>query len=179
MDKLTKKELTEQIDKLVVSCAIGMGCDEIELKRLAIEYATHFTGPYELSRMHLRALDENLEMGIQLTKKVNVFIDAARARIKQVKSMGSFVSDKLSLPQTCKCTPTRKYIFCKMPPHLCKYTNHSLTTMASRQSPKASPKGKAASPKAASPKACSPKTRRSHCNVMGGKRRTNTKRRRN
>jgi hypothetical protein len=165
---MEKKELTEQIDELVVSCAIGMGCDEIELKRLAIKYATHFTGPYELSRMHLRALDENLEMGIQLTKKVNVFIDAARARIKHVKGMGSFVSGKLSLPQTCKCTPTKKYIFCKMPPHLCKFTNHSLVTIASRESPKASPKASKASPKA-SPKACSPKTRRSYCNVMGGK----------
>ena len=183
-----KKNLSRQIDALIVSCAIGMGCDEIELKRLAIEYATHFTGPYELSRIHLRALDENLDMGIELTKKVNIFIDAARSRIKHVKSMGSFVSDKLSLPQVCNCTPTRKNIFCKMPPHLCKYTNHSLTTIASRQSPKASPKGKAASPKgkaaspkgkAASPKACSPNTRRSHCNVMGGKRRNNTKRRRN
>jgi hypothetical protein len=182
---MDKKELTKQIDALIVSCAIGMGCDEVELKRLAIEYATHFTGPYELSRMHLRALDENLEMGIQLTKKVNVFIDAARARIKSVKGMGSFVSGKLSLPQTCKCTPTKKYIFCKMPPHLCKFTKHSLVTIASRQSPKASPKASPkvspkASPKSpkASPKASPTKCRKPGCN-MGGKRRTQTKRRRN
>ena len=170
MSKL-KKELTDQIDALIVSCAIGMGCDEIELKRLAIKYATHFTGPYELSPMRLGLLDENREMGIQLIKKVNVFIDAARARINQVKGMSSFVSGKLDLPQTCKCTPTKKYIFCKMPPHLCKFTNHSLVTIASRQSPKASPN---ASPKA-SPNASPTKCRKRGCSI-GGKR---TKRRRN
>ena len=191
---MDKKELTKHIDALIVSCAIGMGCDEVELKRLAIEYATRFTGPYVLSPMHLGLLDENREMGIQLTKKVNVFIDAARARIKSVKSMGSFVSGELKLPQTCKCTPTKKYIFCNMPPHLCKFTNHSLVTIASRQSSNASPKASNASPKAsnaspkasprASPKASSSPTkcRKQDCNVMGGKRRTQrtqTKRRRN
>lgn len=175
---MDKKELTKQIDALIVSCAIGMGCDEIELKRLAIKYATHFTGPYVLSPMHLGLLDENREMGIQLTKKVNVFIDAARARIKHVRSMGSFVSSKLELPQTCKCTPTKKYIFCNMPPHLCKHTNHALATTASRVSPRASPK---TSPKA-SPKTSPTKCRKPGCSMMGGKRRTQrtqTKRRRN
>ena len=166
-NQLTKKELTEQIDALIVSCAIGMGCDEDELKRLAIKYATHFTGPYKLSPMHFRALDENLDTGIQLTKRVNALMDAARSRLK-TKSMGSFVAKKMVLPQTCKCTPTMKYPFCKMPLHLCKYTNHTLATMTARKSPNASPK--------ASPKASPTKCRKPGCSMMGGKR---TKRRRN
>ena len=44
-----EKELSRQIDELIVSCAIGMGCDEAELKRLASEYG-NVAHSYTLSK---------------------------------------------------------------------------------------------------------------------------------
>ena len=140
MSKLGK-ELSDQINEIIVSCAIGMGCDEAKLKRLASEYG-NVSHSYTLSKKLLAFdFEHEKQTALQLEKKVNDVIIQQRRIYGELGSRGS--SFKIRKPKTP--SPTKA-------------------------SPKASPK--------TSPKA-SPKTRRSYCNMMGGKRRTNTKRRRN
>ena len=65
MDK-QKKEKTRDIDVAIVGCALQdqiQGCDEAELVRLAIEYATEFRCPYQLSAAHMRSLETDAERG--------------------------------------------------------------------------------------------------------------------
>jgi hypothetical protein len=149
MSKLGQ-ELSDRIDELIVSCAIGMGCDEAELMRLTSEYGNvshSYTFPKRLLAFDF---EHEKKIALQLEKKVNNVILQQRRMYGELGSHGSIFKTRKHKPRT----PSPK--------------------KASPQ--KASPQK--ASPKA-SPKACSPKTRRSYCNVMGGKRRTNTKRRRN
>ena len=132
MNKL-EKELSEQINEIIVSCAIGMGCDEAKLKRLASEYG-NVSHSYTLSKKLLAFdFEHEKQTALQLEKKVNDVI------IQQRRIYGELGSRRSSFKIRKPKTP---------------------------------------SPTKASPKA-SPKTRRSYCNMMGGKRRTNTKRRRN
>jgi hypothetical protein len=152
MNKL-EKELSRQIDELIVSCAIGMGCDEAELKRLASEYG-NMSHSYTLSKNRVAFdFEHEKKTALQLEQKVNNIIIQQRRIYGELGSRrSSFKIRKPKTPSPTKASP--------------------------KTSPKASPKtSPKASPKT-SPKA-SPKTRRSYCNMMGGKRRTNTKRRRN
>jgi hypothetical protein len=148
---MDKNELSEQIDELIVSCAIGMGCDEIELKRLASKYG-NVSHSYALPK-RLLAFDFEHEkkIALQLQEQVNNVLVQQRRMYGELGSHGSIFKTRKHKPRTPKASP-------KTSPKT-----------SQKASPKASPK---TSPKA-SPKACSPKTRRSYCNVMGG-----TKRRR-
>ena len=152
MSKLGK-ELSDRIDELIVSCAIGMGCDEAELMRLTSEYGNvshSYTFPKRLLAFDF---EHEKKIALQLEKKVNNVILQQRRMYGELGSHGSIFKTRKHKPRT----PSPKKASPKK---------------ASPQ--KASPQK--ASPQKASPKACS---RRSYCNVMGGKRRTNTKRRRN
>jgi hypothetical protein len=147
MNKL-KKELSHQIDELIVSCAVGMGCDEAKLKRLASEYG-NVSHSYTLSKNRVAFdFEHEKKTALQLEQKVNNIIIQQRSIYGELGSRrSSFKPRKPKTPSPTKAT-------------------------------KASPT-KASPTKASPTKACSPKTRRSYCNMMGGKRRTNTKRRRN
>jgi len=197
MDK-EKKALGKKIHNMIVLCALGEPCDEAELVRLAVEYATEFRCPY-LSAAHAQSLETDAERAraLQLEANVNNVIQHTIRRLTHDKwrtmpgmaglsrlAMERFTDQTKPLARelvrTCKCSATRRSPNCKLPPHLCKYTP-LMKTVSRGKARSTSPKAaspKAASPKAASPKAaCSPTTRRSYCNMMGGKRRL-TKRRR-
>jgi len=156
-----EKELSRQIDELIVSCAIGMGCDEAELKRLASEYG-NVAHSYTLSKNRVAFdFEHEKKTAMQLEQKVNNIIIQQRRIYGELGSRrSSFKTRKPKTPSPTKASPKA-----------------SPTKASPKASPKTSPTK--ASPTKASPKACSPKTRRSYCNMMGGKRRTNTKRRRN
>ena len=175
MDK-QKKAKTRDIDIAIVGCATGQGCDEAELVRLAIEYATEFRCPYQLSAAHMRSLETDAERGraLQLETNVNNVIRYTMRRMNPgVAGLGRLVMERFmdqpkpiprgELARTCKCSTTRRSPQCKMPPHLCKYTPFS-RRRASPKTKSASPKTKSASPKtkSASPKtkSASPKTKK-------------------
>ncbi len=140
------KTLSRQIDGLIVSCAIGMGCDEAELMHLAFEYGNKHPSLYKLSDAHLRSLEtkEERTMALQLEDKVNDVIIQQRRVYSELGVHGSIFKSRKHKPRT----PSPK------------------TPSPKKASPK-TPSPKKASP---NPKACS-KTRR-HCNILGGKRRT-------
>lgn len=144
------KTLSRQIDGLIVSCAIGMGCDKAELMRLASEYGNKHHSLYRLSDANLRSLETKAErtMALELEDKVNDVIFQQTRVYSELGSHGSIFKTRKHKPRT----PSPK-----------------------KASPNTSPRAKTPSPRAKtpSPRACS---RRSNCNVMGGKR---TKRRRN
>ena len=71
MDK-QKKAKTRDIDVAIVGCATGQGCDEAELVRLAIEYATEFRCPYQLAATHMRSLETDAERGVARRLEANV-----------------------------------------------------------------------------------------------------------
>jgi hypothetical protein len=155
MDKQNKA--SKKIHNMIVLCALGEPCDETELDALAVEYAGEFRCPYQLSAAHMRSLETPAEQkeAMRLEDKVN---DTIRQQLRLHSAWGS-----------------HGRIYSELGSH-----GMIFRKTLKRASPKrASPKR--ASPKAASPKAaCSPTTRRSYCNMMGGKRRTriNSKRRR-
>ena len=168
MDK-QKKAKTRDIDVAIVGCATGQGCDEAELVRLAIEYATEFRCPYQLSAAHMRSLETDAERGraLQLEVNVNNVIRYTMRRMNPgVAGLGRLVMQRFTdqpkptprgeLARTCKCSATRRSPRCKMPPHLCKYTPFSRRRSASPKTRSASPKTKSASPKTRS---ASPKTK--------------------
>ena len=79
-----EKTLTKRIDALVVGCALGSGCDEHELVRLAIDYAHEFRRPYVLPYKHMRALEtHNNEQDVakRMEAKVNKVIDKTLTKI--------------------------------------------------------------------------------------------------
>jgi hypothetical protein len=148
------KTLSRQIDGLIVSCAIGMGCDKAELMRLASEYGNKHHSLYRLSDANLRSLEtkEERTMALGLEDKVNDVIIQQTRVYSELGSHGIIFKTRKHKPRT----PSPR---------------------AKTPSPRAktpSPRAKTPSPKKASPKACSPKTRRSNCAIMGG-----TKRRHN
>lgn len=133
MDKQKKSKIRE-IDAMIVGCVLqGQSCDEAELVRLAIEYATEFRCPYQLSAMHMRSLEteEERKAARQLEAKVNNVIkhtirrttpgmaELSRIAMQRFTDQPRPLARELSL--TCKCSATRRSPRCKMPPHLCKY----------------------------------------------------------
>ena len=66
------KQLSRQIDALIVSCALGMACDEAELMRLATEYRRKYKSPYELNYMHMRSLETDAEKSIALNLEAKI-----------------------------------------------------------------------------------------------------------
>jgi hypothetical protein len=157
MDK-QKKAKTRVIDIAIVGCATGEGCDEAELVRLAIEYATEFRCPYQLSAAHMRSLETEAEREAarQLETNVNNVIRYTMRRMNPgVAGLGRLVMQRFTdqpkptprgeLARTCKCSATRRSPRCKMPPHLCKYTSlmkvvtRRTKSMESRKKSSASP----------------------------------------
>ena len=167
MDKLTKKELTEQMNGFIVSCAIGNECNEAELIQLTNEYGNaHDYSVYKMSDGILRSFDTDAEKAtaLRLEDKVNVIIRRLEDKNRQQRILFRELGPHGSIFKTRKHKHTVRH---DSSPTRASPTRASPT----RASPKASPKS--------SPKACS---RRSYCNMMGGKRRTQrtqTKRRRN
>ena len=90
MDK-QKKELTRQIDTLIISCVIGNDCDEAELMRLASNYGNVYHSLYELSDANLRSLEtkEERTMALRLEHKVNNFIFQQKRFYSEMGSRGS------------------------------------------------------------------------------------------
>lgn len=68
-----QKKLSRQIDALIVSCALGMECDETELMLLASEYRSNSKSPYKLNYTNWRSLetDAERETALSLEAKVN------------------------------------------------------------------------------------------------------------
>ena len=158
MDK-QKKAKTRDIDVAIVGCATGQGCDEAELVRLAIEYATEFRCPYQLSAAHMRSLetDAEREAALQLEVNVNNVIRHTMRRMNPgVAGLGRLVMERFTdqpkpipreLARTCKCSATRRSPRCKLSPQFCKYTPLMKTFSRRRSSPRTSPKTRSASPK--------------------------------
>ena len=182
MTKSKKQLYSQKIDELVVGCALGTGCDEAELVRLAIDYAHDVGSPYALASVHLQMMESREERAAatQMEAKVNKVITKTIQRERPMGAMSRVVMKRFSMqpgpiPQTimhpCKCKGPKQSPQCRMLPALCKTATHSLSRTVPREkaaSPKtkaASPKTKAASPKtkSASPKtkAASPKTKKS------------------
>lgn len=149
------KELSRQIDALIVSCALGMACDEAELMRLATEYRRKYKSPYELNDMHMRSLETDAEKSIALN------LEAKINDIDVNYTMMQFYNELGSKGDIFKNRKSIKRVASKVSPKGTPKT-----------SPKTSPKG---TPRASS-NPCSPKTRRGYCNVQGGKRKTNRRR---
>lgn len=153
MDKQQqKKSKTREIDAGIVGCALGdQGCDEAELVRLAIEYATEFRCPYQLSAAHMRSLETDAERGVarRLEANVNNIIRTTmRSTVPGLAGMSRLVITKLTdqpppiprrLVRTCECTESHRSPKCKMPVELCKHTALHLAKQVSRTSPR-SPK---------------------------------------
>ena len=75
------EELSRQIDELIISCAIGMGCDEAELMRLASEYGT-VSDSYTLSKRRVAFDTENeKKIALRLQKEVNDHIRRFRSAV--------------------------------------------------------------------------------------------------
>jgi hypothetical protein len=156
MDK-HKREHSRRIDALVVGCAIGSGCDEAELVRLAIEHAHEFRCPYQLSSVHMRSLETSAEQDAakQMEAKVNKVIAKTIRREGPVGAMSREIMHRLTMqsgptPQTmmrsCKCRGSRRSPNCKMPPALCKAATHALSRTVPRDNA-SSPKTKKSPPK--------------------------------
>ena len=186
-----KKALSREIDAIIVGCALGEArdeardeaCDEAGLVRLAIQYATEFRCPYQLSAAHMRSLETDAEREVarQLEIKVNGVIKyTIRRTTPAMMGLGLLAMQRFTaqpkpakkLMRACKCTATKRSPNCKMPITMCKHTNPSLvqtikrkprTKSASPRTKSASPKTKSASPrtKSASPrtKSASPRTK--------------------
>uniref|UniRef100_A0A6C0M173 Uncharacterized protein n=1 Tax=viral metagenome TaxID=1070528 RepID=A0A6C0M173_9ZZZZ len=163
MDK-QKKEKIREIDVAIVGCATGQACDEAELVRLAIEYATEFHCAYQLSAAHMRSLETDAERGRALQLEVNVnnvIRYTMRRTMPGMAGLSRLVMERFTdqpkptprgeLARTCKCSATRRSPQCKLSPQFCKYT--PLMKAFTRR------KTRSASPKTRSPKTRSPKTR--------------------
>ena len=176
MDK-QKKALSREIDAIIVGCALGEACDEAELVRLAIEYATVFRcNEYKLSANHMRSLETEAERDVarQLEANVNKVVKHTIRRTtpglmgQSLLAMQRFTAQPKparKLMRTCKCTATNRSPNCKMPVELCKHTGHALAKTIKR-----APMTKSASPRTPrsprlprSPrtKSASPRTRKS------------------
>ena len=142
MDK-QKKALSREIDAIIVGCALGEACDEAELVRLAIDYATVFRCEYQLPATHMRSLETEAERGVarRLEANVNnVVKHTIRRTTPGMTGLGLLAMQRFTnqpkpiaraLVRTCKCSVTRRSPRCKLPARLCKYT--SLATMVQRR----------------------------------------------
>ena len=163
MDK-QKKSKTREIDFAIVGCATGQACDEAELVRLAIEYATDFRCAYQLSAAHMRSLETDAERGraLQLEVNVNNVIRYTMRRMNPgVAGLGRLVMQRFTdqpkptprgeLARTCKCSATCRSPRCKLSPQFCKYTP-LMKAFTRRKTRSASPKTKSPKTRSASPK---------------------------
>ena len=179
MDK-QKKAMSNEIDAIIVRCALGEACDEAELVRLATEYATECRCPYQLSAAHMRSLETEAERGVarHLEANVNKVIKhTIRRTTPSLMGLSLLAMQRFTdqpkparkLMRACKCTATKRSPNCKMPVELCKHTGHALAKTIKRapRTKSASPRTKSASPrtprtpktKSASPR--TPRTRKS------------------
>lgn len=179
-----KREHSRRLDALVVGCAIGSECDEAEWVRLAIEYAHEFRCPYQLSSVHMRALETSAEQDAakQLEAKVNKVIAKTIRREGPVGAMSREIMHRLTMQsgptprpimRPCKCRGSRQSPNCKMPPALCRAATHALSRTVPRthRTPTPTPK----SPSSPRPKTSSPKTKK-HSPKHGGRNKSNRSR---
>jgi hypothetical protein len=156
MDKQQKKALSREIDAIIIECALNpQRCSEAGLMPLAIDFATQFRCPYQLSGIHMRSLETDAERAtaLRLEAKVNGAIRMAMRTMRPgLTGMSRLVVNEMTnqpkplareLVRTCNCTASRRSPRCKMPVELCKHTAFELANVVPRHSPK-SPK----SPKA-------------------------------
>ena len=172
MDKQKqKREHSRKMDALVVGCALGTGCDEAELVRLAIEHAHEFHCPYALADVHLRTMEtrEERDAAMQMEAKVNKVIAKTIQRERPMGAMSQCAMKRFSMQPTpnlrtimrpCKCTGPTQSPNCRLQPALCKTAVHTLSRTVPRTPNKASP--------TKSPRTSSPKTKKSP-SKMGGK----------
>lgn len=169
-----KREHSRRLDALVVGCAIGSECDEAEWVRLAIEYAHEFRCPYQLSSVHMRALETSAEQDAakQLEAKVNKVIAKTIRREGPVGAMSREIMHRLTMQsgpnpraimRPCKCRGSRQSPNCKMPPALCRAATHALLPLIPR------------SPSSPRPKTSPPKTKK-HSPKHGGRNKSNRSR---
>lgn len=135
MDK-QKKALSREIDAIIVGCALGEArdCDEAELVRLAVDYASMFRCEYQLPAIHMRSLETEAERRVarQLEANVNKVVKhTIRRTTPSMTGLGLLAMQRLThqtkpvaraLVRTCKCSVTRRSPQCKLPARLCKYT---------------------------------------------------------
>lgn len=143
MDK-QKKALSREMDAIIVGCALGdQACDEAELVRLAIEYATVFRCEYQIPATHMRSLETEAERGVarQLEANVNRVVKHTIRRTTpglmglSLLAMQRFTDQPKparKLMRTCKCTASKRSPNCKMPVELCKHTGHALAKTIKR-----------------------------------------------
>jgi hypothetical protein len=95
MAEFMKKDLSRRIDALIAHCAIGKGCDEAELMRLARQYGT-VSDSYTFSKTMI-AFDFEYEkqIALHLQKEVNDNIRSFRIEV---------------------CSPTRQ-LYSELGPH--------------------------------------------------------------
>jgi len=69
---MEKKQIANEIDGLIVTCAISAECDERRLRQLAVEYAD-FRCQYQLHANHIRSLETQKEkkIALDMEQKVN------------------------------------------------------------------------------------------------------------
>jgi hypothetical protein len=147
MDK-EKKARTRDIDIAIVGCAMGQGCNEDELVRLAIDYATKFHCPYQLSASHMRSLETDAERETALRLEANmnkVIRHTMRRTTPGISGLGRLVMQRLTdqpkpnpreIVRTCKCSASHRSPTCDVPVELCKHTASKLAKMVSRRSRK-------------------------------------------
>jgi hypothetical protein len=79
--ELAKKELSRRIDEIIVSCAIGMGCDKAELMRLASEYG-NVSDSYTFSKLMLAfEFEHEKKIALLLQEEVNDHIRRFRSAV--------------------------------------------------------------------------------------------------
>jgi hypothetical protein len=170
MDK-QKKALSREIDGIIISCALNQGCDETELVRLAIEFATVFRCQYEFSAENMRSMEteEERETVLRLEQKVKLVVKhTIRQRTPGMAQLSRQLMYKTlnKLPNAfmrrCECTASRRYPWCDMPVKFCKHTTLGPAKIVPR-------KTKSLGTYRARAKSESPRTRKSN-GGNGGKR---------
>lgn len=162
MDKQQqKKAKAREIDLVIIGCALqgqSQSCDEAELVHLAIEYATEFRCPYQLSAVHMRSLETEAERERALQLEVNVNNVIRHTMRREMAGLSRLVMQRLTdqpkpipreLVRTCECSTSRRSPRCKLSPQFCKYTPQ-MKTVTRRKT--RSPKTRSASSRTRSPK---------------------------
>jgi len=156
MDKQQqKKAKAREIDLVIIGCALqgqSQSCDEAELVHLAIEYATEFRCPYQLSAVHMRSLETEAEREIARKLEANVNNVIRHTMRREMAGLSRLVMQRLTdqpkpipreLVRTCECSAIRRSPRCKLSPQFCKYTPQMKTvtrrkTRSNTRSPKTS-----------------------------------------
>lgn len=152
-----------------MGCALGEACDEAELVRLAIDYASMFRCEYQLPATHMRSLETEAERGVarQLEANVNKVVKhTIRRTTPSMTGLGLLAMERLThqskpvataLVRPCKCSVTRRSPRCKLPARLCKYTPLATrvqrrTRSADSASPRSRTRARSARTRSASPR---------------------------